>query len=231
MTEPDEKLNGIAMAKIAHLALRRQLIDVCRRMNTLGINQGTSGNASIRVRGGLLITPSGLPYDAMKPEHIVRLDYGGAYRGAIAPSSEWRIHADLYRAREDARAILHTHANFCTALACLGRAIPAFHYMVAVAGGHDIRCAPYATFGTQALSDHALKALKNRKACLLANHGMVCLEADIERCLGLAVEVETLARQYWHALQIGEPTILTRAEMARVINRFASYGNQSVPRA
>jgi len=215
------------MARLTYLALRKQLIGACRRMNALGINQGTSGNASIRVRGGLLITPSGMAYDAMKPEHIVRLDFDGGHDGTREPSSEWRIHADIYRARADASAILHTHANYCTSLACLGRAIPAFHYMVAVAGGHDIRCAPYATFGTQALSDHALKALTGRKACLLANHGMVCLDNDIERCLGLAVEVETLACQYWRALQIGDPTILSRAEMRRVISRFSTYGKQN----
>jgi L-fuculose-phosphate aldolase len=165
----------------------------------------------------------------MKPEHIVQMDLDGAYRGAYAPSSEWRIHADIYRARKDAGAILHTHANFCTSLACLGRAIPAFHYMIAVAGGHDIRCAPYATFGTQALSDHAVKALEDRKACLLANHGMVCLDADLGRCLALAVEVETLACQYWHALQIGKPKILPRAEMRRVTKLFETYGKPREP--
>lgn len=213
---------------LKHQRLRRQLIDTCRRMNGLGINQGTSGNASLRIDGGFLITPSGIPYDDMRPEQIVEMDLDGRYHGDFLPSSEWRFHYDIMCKREDAGAVVHTHANFCTTLACLGRGIPSFHYMVAVAGGPDIRCAPYATFGTQELSDHALKALKDRKACLLANHGMICLGPDLEKTLRLAVEVETLASQYWRALQVGEPKLLPKREMTRVLARFASYGKQSV---
>ena len=212
------------MATPTYLGLRRRLIEACRKMGALGLNQGTSGNASVRVPGGLLITPSGLAYDAMRPEHIVRIDETGRPEGELRPSSEWRLHLDLYAARPEAGAVLHAHANHCTALACLRRPIPAFHYMVAVAGGSDIRCAEYATFGSQELSDRALRALEGRRACLLANHGMVCLERTIERALALAVEVETLACQYWRALQIGTPVLLSDAEMRRVLERFEGYG-------
>ncbi|MBU0725934.1 MAG: class II aldolase/adducin family protein [Alphaproteobacteria bacterium] len=202
--------------------LRQALIDACRKMNGLGINQGKSGNASIRLPdgSGLLVTPSSLAYEAMQPADIVALDWDGTPTGPRLPSSEWRFHLDIMKARPDAGAILHTHSIFATTLACLGKGIPAFHYMVAVAGAADIRCAPYATFGTQALSDHAVAALEGRKACLLGNHGMICLEASIGQALDLAVEVETLAAQYWRALQIGQPNLLSDAEMAAVLERF-----------
>ncbi|KZD06774.1 class II aldolase/adducin family protein [Oceanibaculum pacificum] len=202
--------------------LRQALIDTCRRMNELGVNQGKSGNASVRLadNAGLLITPSSLAYAAMRPDDIVRLDWDGAPTGARRPSSEWRFHRDILRARPEAGAVLHTHSMFATTLACLGKGIPAFHYMVAMAGGVDIRCSPYATFGTQALSDHAVAALDGRKACLLGNHGMICLEESLEKALDLAVEVETLAAQYWRALQIGQPNLLSDTEMAAVLERF-----------
>lgn len=193
-------------------------------MNALGLNQGTAGNLSARVPGGLLITPSGLPYDETKPADIVALDPAGKPRGRLAPSSEWRIHLDIMRARPEVGAVLHAHSMFATTLACLGRDIPAFHYMIAVAGGVDIRCAPYATFGTEALSRHALRALAGRKACLLANHGLIVVGGDLKDALRLAVEVETLAAMYWRALQLGEPVMLSKAEMARVLKKFESYG-------
>ena len=193
-------------------------------MNALGINQGTSGNISARVETGFLITPSGVAYDEMALTEIVEMDLEGGHRGNIAPSSEWRMHLDIYRARPEAGAVVHTHPTFCTALACLHREIPAFHYMVAVAGGTSIRCADYATFGTQALSDNMLEALEGRSACLLANHGMICFGPELKKTLALAVEVETLARQYWHASQAGEPVLLSEAEMNRVLKRFKSYG-------
>lgn len=195
-------------------------------MNRLGINQGTAGNASHRIPGGLLITPSGVPYDNMKPGDIVALDADGHPRGAGTPSSEWRFHFDILRNRDDFDAVLHAHPPFCTALACLGMDIPAFHYMVAVAGGDSIRCAPYATFGTQELSDNALQALAGRKACLLANHGMICAAAGLEAALALAVEVEALAQQYWRALQVGTPQVLPPAEMRTVLEKFRSYGRK-----
>ena len=193
-------------------------------MNRLGINQGTAGNASVRVPEGLLITPSGLAYDRMKPEDIVTIDKDGDTRGTGTPSSEWRFHFDIMVTRQEAQAVLHAHPPFCTALACLGMDIPAFHYMVAVAGGDSIRCAPYATFGTQALSDNALQALDGRRACLLANHGMICLAGGLKAALRLAVEVETLAQQYWRALQIGTPRILPADEMKTVLEKFRTYG-------
>lgn len=193
-------------------------------MNRLGINQGTAGNASQRVPDGLLITPSGIPYERMEPDAIVTLDLEGTVRGTGTPSSEWRFHFDILRDRNDVDAVLHAHPPFCTALACLGMDIPAFHYMVAVAGGDSIRCAPYATFGTQDLSDHALRALEGRNACLLANHGMICAAGNLSAALALAVEVETLAQQYWRALQVGTPQILPPEEMQTVLEKFRSYG-------
>ena len=204
-------------------ALRIQLIEYARRMNRSGINQGTSGNLSVRQEQGMLITPSAVPYDELEPGDIVQVETDGSPIGRRRPSSEWRLHLDVYRERPDAVAILHAHPVHSTALACLRRGIPAFHYMVAVAGGSDIRCAPYATFGTQALSDHAVAALEGRKACLMANHGLVCLANSLDAALGLAVEIESLARSYLQCLSVGEPAILDDAEMDRVLEKFKSY--------
>ena len=168
-----------------------------------------------------------MPYASIMAADIVAMPVAGrsdAARGARRPSSEWRFHRDIYRARSDAEAIVHTHAPFATSLACLQRGIPAFHYMVAVAGGDDIRCAPYATFGTQALSDRAVAALEGRRACLLANHGMIAIGASLGAALALAVEVETLSEMYWRARQLGEPVLLSAAEMRVVVAKFGSYG-------
>lgn len=208
-------------------ALRRELVETCLAMNRQGINQGTAGNASVRVPDGMLVTPSGVPYDHMKPADIVVLDHKGRPKGRGVPSSEWRFHFDILRSREDVGAVLHAHPPFCTALACLAMEIPAFHYMVAVAGGDSIRCAPYATFGTQELSDNALDALEERKACLLANHGMICAADSLKAALALAIEVEALAQQYWRALQIGTPDILPAGEMQTVLEKFRTYGPKS----
>ncbi len=207
-----------------HSALRRDLVETARAINTLGINQGTSGNLSVRVEGGFLITPSGVPYDECGLEDIVEMDMEGCYSSVRLPSTEWRFHRDILAARPEVGAIIHTHSTFATTLACLHRDIPAFHYMVAVAGGKSIRCAPYATFGTQELSHAAVKALEGRRACLLANHGMVCIEDTLKRTLALAVEVETLAEQYWRALQVGEPFLLEDAEMDLILDRIKTYG-------
>ena len=209
---------------MTEIALRREIIATARKMNAFGINRGKSGNVSARVTGGLLITPTGLEYDSTRPVDIVAMTLAGKVRGARLPSSEWRFHRDIYASRRDAGAIVHAHAAFATTLACLGRGIPAFHYMIAIAGGSDIRCAPYATFGTQELSDHALAALDGRRACLLANHGMIAVGDSPKAALALAVEVEALAEQYWRALQIGEPNLLSEAEMARVLQKFKTYG-------
>ena len=205
-------------------ALRLAIVQTARRMNTLGINRGKSGNVSARIDGGFLVTPSALPYDETDAEDIVAVGEQGAARGRRKPSSEWRFHRDIYAARNDAAAIVHTHSPFATTLACLDRGIPAFHYMVAAAGGSDIRCAPYATFGTQQLSDFAVQALDERKACLLAHHGMIAIGDTLERALALAIEVEALAEMYWRALQIGEPAILPADEMRTVLAKFTTYG-------
>lgn len=189
-----------------------------------GLNRGTSGNVSARFGDAFLVTPSGLPSAGVAPEQIVRLDMDGRWDGPYPPSSEWRIHRDIYRAYPEAGAVVHVHSPFAVSLACLRRGIPAFNYMVAVAGGRDIRCADYATFGTQALSDHILVALDGRRACLMANHGQVAYAADLERAIALAVEVECLCEQYWRASLLGEPVLLDEAEMDVVLERFKGYG-------
>lgn len=209
-------------------ALGRRILDACRAMNASGINQGKSGNVSARFGDAMLITPSGVSYDAMKPMDMVltTLDGEPVGEGQLLPSSEWRMHADIYRARKESQAVVHAHPTHCTALSCRREGIPPFHYMVAVAGGRDIRCSDYETFGTQALSDTMLTALKGRKACLLANHGMICFDKTVEAALGLAVEVETLARQYHEARLLGDPILLDDAEMKRVLEKFKTYGKQ-----
>ena len=208
--------------------LRAEVIATAIAMNAAGINRGKAGNVSARlVRAGFdgfLVTPTGMPYAELAPEDIVAITLAGEPAGERAPSSEWRFHRDIYASRADANAIVHAHAPFATTLACLDRGIPAFHYMIAVAGGDDIRCAPYATFGTQALSDHAVAALAGRRSCLLAHHGMIALGATLADALALAVEVESLAELFWRALQVGEPALLPPDEMAVVIARFATYG-------
>lgn len=187
-------------------------------------NVGTSGNLSLRRPDGLLITPSGVPYDRLAPADLVSVAQNGTVRDAGRPSSEWRIHRDIYAAREEAGAVVHAHSPHATALSCLRRPIPAFHYEVAFAGGPDIRCAAYATFGTQALSDHVLEALADRRACLMANHGMICFASDLDRALALAEKVEQLARIYALSLAVGEPAVLDSVEMDRVQSLFAGYG-------
>ncbi len=205
-------------------SLRRQLIDTAVAMNAGGFNLGTSGNLSAREQDGMLITPSGVPYGGLAEGDIVFMDFDGRARGELRPSSEWRFHLDLYRRREEVRAVVHAHPPHATSLACLGGGIPAFHYEVALAGGHDIRCAAYATFGTQELSDNVLAALEGRHACLMANHGLVALGPDLPAALALARRVEQLAQMYRQCLQAGEPKILDQEEMARVAEKFRAYG-------
>jgi len=205
-------------------ALRDEIVATARAMNAAGINRGMSGNVSARIDGGFLITPSGVPYHATSSADIVAMTDDGETRGHLAPSTEWRFHRDIYRARPEFHAIVHTHAPFATTLACVDRGIPAFHYMVAIAGGKDIRCAPYATYGTEQLALLAVAALDGRKACLLAHHGMIAADRTLEAALAVAVEVETLAEMYWRALQIGEPALLSDAEMQAVLAKFATYG-------
>lgn len=216
----------MSAARLAHRALRQEIIATARRMNACGINQGKSGNLSHRVPEGFLVTPTGMDYDTLEPADIVPMGFDGSHGGTRLPSSEWRFHRDILAARPEVNAVIHTHAMFATTLACLGVGIPAFHYMVAVAGGDSIRCAPYATFGTEELSRHAVHAMAGRKACLLANHGMIAVGDTLKSALALTIEVETLAAMYWRALQVGEPNILDRGEMTRVIEKFRTYGQQ-----
>jgi L-fuculose-phosphate aldolase len=214
------------MGKLKHGALREKVIETCLAMNASGINQGTSGNVSARTEDGFLITASGVPYARMRPEHVVEMDLEGGYVGEYLPSSEWRMHLDIFRARPEAQAIVHTHSVHSAALSCLRRDIPAFHYMIAVAGGTTLRVSDYAEFGTQALSDAMLKAMENRSACLLANHGQICFGPNLDKALWLAIEIETLCRKYWIASLAGKPVILKDDQMASILKRFTTYGKQ-----
>lgn len=206
--------------------LRQSVIETALAMNACGLNKGTSGNVSARMADGFIITPSGRPYDQLTPDQIVPMDLDGGYSGPQRPSSEWRMHQDIYRTHPDAGAVVHTHSTYATALACLHLDIPAFHYMIAVAGGTSIRCARYETFGTAALSDAMLKALDGRTACLLGNHGQIAFGPTLGKALWLAGEVEELAHQYWLVRQAGSPRLLDDAEMTRVLERFKTYGKQ-----
>lgn len=207
-------------------ALRATLAETARETTRQGLNPGASGNVSVRFGEGFLVTPSGLPNAALDAGQMVFVTMDGAAHGALKPSSEWRIHRDIYRARPELAAVVHAHSLHAVSLACLRRAIPPFHYMVAAAGGKDIRCAAYATFGTQALSDAVLAALDGRRACLMANHGQVAAGARLEDALALALEVEALCAQYWRACLMGEPVLLDDAEMDVVLEQFRDYGQR-----
>jgi L-fuculose-phosphate aldolase len=208
------------------------VIATAQAMNAKGINQGTAGNVSARTTTGMLITPSGVDYNRLTPDDIVAMDFDTSWFATsdLRPSSEWRFHLDILRQRRDINAVVHTHSTYATALAMHGRGLDAHHYMVGVAGGHDIRCASYATFGSQELSDHALDALEGRYACLLANHGVIAVGHDLPAALQMAVEVEELARQYLISLALGEPPVLPAEEMDVVIDKMAQVGYGSAPR-
>ncbi|MDE2294124.1 MAG: class II aldolase/adducin family protein [Gammaproteobacteria bacterium] len=207
--------------------LRAAVVEGCRWLVGNGLVVGTAGNVSARRDAEhFFVSPTGTPYHALRPEDVALVDLDGRWRGGRRPSSEWRIHRDLYRARPEIGAVVHTHSREATALACTGRGIPAFHYQVAAAGGADVRCAPYRPFGTQALSEAALVALAGRRACLLANHGVLCVGADLDAALGLAAEIEDLAAKYRIALGLGRIEILDAAQMREVLDRFATYGRQ-----
>jgi L-fuculose-phosphate aldolase len=214
------------MKKINHLDQRNAVIKTCLQMNAEGINQGTSGNVSVRTGEGFLITASGVPYDKMKPAHVIEMDLEGNYRGDFLPSTEWRMHMDIFRARPEAKAIVHVHSTYATALACLRKDIPAFHYMIGVTGGTSLRVSGYAEFGTQELSDTMLKAMADRTACLLANHGQICFGPSLDKALWLAGEIEHLCHQYWAASLAGKPVVLEEAQMTSVLKRFKTYGKQ-----
>lgn len=203
-----------------------RLAEAARRTVALGLNRGAEGNVSLRLGAGFLITPSGLPNDTLQAEQMVYMDLEGGWQGPLKPSSEWRIHRDIYRARAEVAAVVHAHSPHAVSLACLRRPIPPFHYMVAAAGGRDIPCADYATFGTEALSANVLAALAGRRACLMANHGQVALGRTLDEALRLAEIVEELAAQYWRARLLGEPVLLSEAEMDEVLARFADYGQR-----
>ncbi len=212
--------------------LRRALVEACRSMNALGINQGTSGNISVRNGATMLISPSAVPYDTMAAEMVAAMPIEGEYgswKGKLRPSTEWRFHLDIMRSRPDVGAVVHSHPTYCTTLAIARKEIPACHYMMAAFGGGNVRCAPYARYGTEALSNNALRALEGRSACLLANHGMIVCGPNLFKAMWLAVELETIARQYYHSLLIGGPVLLSDAEIAETAAAFASYGVQDEP--
>jgi L-fuculose-phosphate aldolase len=207
---------------------REDLLNSTLALQALGLNQGTSGNASVRHGDNFLITPSGMPIGDMNTSSMVEMNMLGEAICTGKPSSEWRFHRDIYQAKPEVGAVIHTHSMFATTLACLRKDIPPFHYMIAVVGGDTIRCSDYALFGTQRLSDNAIEALKDRRACLLANHGMIAVGKSLQQALDVALEVETLCEQYWRALQIGKLSILSAEEMRAVFDQFKDYGNWSI---
>jgi L-fuculose-phosphate aldolase len=200
------------------------MVRITKKLDELGLNRGTSGNLSARFNDGMLITPSGMGAEGLTEDDIVFVNMDGTSRGRWQPSSEWLFHRDIYVQRAEAGAVVHTHSTAATALACLRKDIPPFHYMIALLGGDTIRCAKYATFGTQELSDNVLLALKDRKACLLANHGMIAAGTDLAEAFRNTVEVESLSEMYLRALQAGEPVLLSEQEFRDAQNRFAGYG-------
>ncbi len=212
---------------VEHAAIREEMIATCLRMNTTGLNVGSSGNLSARIPGGLLITPSGIPYDVMKPEEIVEMDMDGRWYGDRVPSSEWRFHFDILKARPEVDAVLHSHSVHCSILACCRQPIPAIHYMIAVAGGSVIECSDYAPFGTKELSVFALEALGPRNACLLGNHGVIALGKSIGQAFHVLEEVENLARVYIGTRLLGGGVVLDAPQMDRVLERFKTYGKQA----
>ena len=215
--------------KKAEREIRSGIVAACRAMNAKGINQGTSGNISARFDGRMLISPSAIPYDQIEPGMIASIpldDPSGTWDGPFKPSSEWRFHHKLLRGRDDAGAVVHAHPTYCTVLAMARKPIPSAHYMIAAFGGNDVRCAGYATFGTEELSDLAIDAMQDRTACLLANHGMICVGETLEKAMWRAVELETIARQYYHSLLIGGPVLLSDSEIDDTHKGFGSYGIQ-----
>ncbi|MDX2204734.1 MAG: L-fuculose-phosphate aldolase [Hyphomicrobiaceae bacterium] len=207
--------------------LRQEIVDSCLSMSRLGINKGTAGNISVRHGNGFLISPTGIAYDRMTADHVVAMGWDATFQGDVLPSSEWRFHRDILQARPDLNAVVHTHSTHATALSILGRDIPAIHYVIAAAGGATIRCAPYEIFGSQALADRVVKALEGRRACLMAHHGVIAADSSIARALALAVTVEELAEQYLLCLRLGEPPVLSEAQIADVLEKFKTYGQQS----
>jgi L-ribulose-5-phosphate 4-epimerase len=206
------------------LVLREEIVAAMKRLDALGLNRGSTGNVSHRLGAGMLITPTGMGADDLRPQDLVWRGDDGTLRGDWQPSSEWPFHRAIYAARPDLHAVVHTHSVHATALACLERPLPAFHYMVAVAGGDDVPCTPYHLFGTEALSQAVADAFRERHACLMANHGLVAGGTSLRHALKVAVEVEALCETWLKASAAGEPTVLSREQMAEVIERLRSYG-------
>ena len=215
--------------KRAEKALRSEIVARCREMNAAGINQGTSGNISARFEGRMLITPSAIPYERLEPAMIASMaldDSSGVWDGPLTPSTEWRFHQSLLREREDAEAVVHAHPTYCATLAIARKEIPACHYMIASFGGNNVRCAGYATFGTVELSRLAVEAMTDRTACLLANHGMIAIGETLAKAMWRAIELETIAKQYYFSLLIGGPVVLSDAAVDDTLRGFSSYGLQ-----
>ena len=217
------------MNKTPELLLRQKKLSVAQTMVSQGLNKGTSGNLGCLLDDHFLVTPSGAPVDQMQPMDMVALRFDGSTISGGKPSSEWHFHRDILKNRSEIGAVVHCHSPFATTLSCLRLDIPAIHYMIALAGGNSIHCAHYALFGTDTLSENALAALSDRKACLLANHGMIALGKDLDEALAIATEVEFICEQYWRALQVGSPVLLSEEEMQAVLVSFKTYGRQ--PRA
>lgn len=207
-------------------SLRAQALAAVQRLDALGLNRGSTGNLSVRRRDGCLITPTGMGADDMKAQDFVWVgEDGSTMEGDWQPSSEWQLHTAIYKARADVHAVVHTHSVHATALACLERPLPAFHYMVAVAGGDDVPCAPYHLFGTQELSEAVVARLHARHACLMAHHGLVTAGRSIAHAVKLAVEIELLCETWLKMLAVQpEPQLLSAAQMAAVLERFRHYG-------
>ena len=206
--------------------LRAELIATARAMQPAGLNRSTAGNVSVRSGDGFYITPTGMTYDSLHEDDIPRMALDGSHVGSRKPSSEWRLHRDLYASRPEVGAVLHAHSPFAVSLACLRLDIPPFHYMIARFGGDTIRCAEYSIFGSETLSTAAMAAIDGRKGCLLGNHGLLVAGRDLTDALGLAIELEELCEQYWRACQLGQPVLLSAEEMAAVLEKFAGYGQQ-----
>ena len=212
----------------AELAARRAVVDTALGMSRRGLSPGRSGNVSCRWLDGMLITPSGMAYDAIRPEDVAFVGPdGNPAPGSRKPSSEWRFHLAAYEVRPDMHAVVHTHSLHAVVLACARQPIPAFHYMVAIAGGTDIPCVPYATFGTEELAAHVASGLARRNACLMANHGQIAIATSLPAALELATEIEVLAEQYYKVLALGKAHVLSDAEMANVLEQFKSYGQRA----
>lgn len=210
---------------------RREVIEACLEMNVAGLNQGTSGNISIRHEDRMLISPSATPYEKVTPEMVASIDLSGEmpdnWDGPLKPSTEWRFHWLALKKRSDVTAVIHAHPTYCTTLAINHMTIPSCHYMIAAFGGMDVRCARYATFGSPELAQNVVEALEDRTACLMANHGMVATGVGMEQAMWRAIELEAIARQYFQSLQIGKPVLLSKAEIDDTFKMFAGYGVQA----